>query len=269
MTKGRAEQKMNQNSWEFAGKNVEEAIDAGLSELGLEREDVHVQILEEPQKGFFGIGGKEARVRLDLIGEWEIVTRKTQPTETDEKDPEPEEEGQDEEIQEEKPEALAPTTGEEDAKPGLTREPEAMASEIIRLMEMDVRIVTRETEGYLEVDIEGEDAALLIGRNGTTLEALQFLINIGCRRFSEGAGSRVTVDVEGYRKRRKTRLEIQAEELAESVLKDGRSMEMPPMNATERRMVHMKLRDYRGVQTESIGEEPDRRVVIFPDPDHT
>jgi len=246
---------MRETSWEFEGRSVEDALETALEELNLEREDVHVEVLEEQQKGFLGLGGKSARIRVEMIGEWEVLGKAKESErpagrpQEEEKMPESKE---DEEVEDE----YVPTE--------IATRPRKMVQEILRIMEIDALVEAREKEEQVLVDVWGEDVAILIGKGGATLESLQYLVNISCRRTGE-VDKRIIIDIEGYRKRRKARLEKQAEQLATKAKSQGKSVEMPPMSPSERKIVHMALRSIPGVRSESSGEEPERRVVIYPE----
>ena len=141
-----------------------------------------------------------------------------------------------------------------------------VVSKLIRLMDIDVISTMRHTDGEDEgpfFDIEGEDSALLIGRRGETLRALQLLVRTIVGR-KLGTNLNFTVDVEGYDDRRRQSLSNLADRVASRVIKTGRSIELEPMSARERRIVHISLADQKGIQTESAGEGKDRRVVIQP-----
>jgi len=246
---------MRETSWEYAGKTVEEATETALEELGLERDDIFVEVLEEPQKGFLGMGGKEARIRVEMIGEWEVMGTKKEPSQpgsSTESAPVAVEEVEFEEEEEE----IGPSKPAPEA-------PEKMVREALELLDIDATVESKEMEDSIIVDVWGDDVAILIGKGGATLDALQYLVNISCRRREE-VGKRIIVDVEGYRKRRKAKIEKQAEQSARKAVSEGRSIELPPMSASERKIVHMALRKMHDVKTESEGEEPDRRVVIVP-----
>lgn len=233
---------MREQSWEYTGKTVEEATQIALEELGLEREDIHVEIIEESQKGFLGIGGKEARIKVDLVGEWEVQGKKeNEPANTVKK--------KHEEKSIEKESKL---------------EQVHMIKEIIRIMDIDAVVEAEEKEESILIDIWGEDVAVLIGKNGNTMDSLQYLVNVASRRRGESE-KRVVIDIEGYRRRKKTRLEKKAKELAFKAKSEGKSIEMQPMSASDRKTVHVTLRNIEGVWTESRGEEPDRRILIHPE----
>jgi spoIIIJ-associated protein len=244
---------MKEKSWEYVGRTVEEATQTALEELGLERDDVFIEIIEEPQKGFLGLGGKEARIRVELIGEWEVQGKKDAQTES--REPEEDEEQQTIEFDNSK---LIESTSK----------PVQMVEHILEIFGIEAMVEAREREESVVVDVWGDDIAILIGKGGTTLDALQYLVNISCRRTGE-VTKKIIVDVEGYRKRRKAKIEKQADQSAQRVIAQKTSLELDPMPASERKIVHMALRDIDGVWTESIGEGADRRVVIHPDANST
>ena len=126
---------------------------------------------------------------------------------------------------------------------------------------LDVTITTRREEDYLFFDVRGDELGILIGRRGQTLDALQYLTNLAAGRASSER-QRVVVDVEGYRRRREETLQRLAERLAEKVRRSGQSVELEPMSAHERRVIHLALQDSPYVTTYSEGEEPYRKVVI-------
>lgn len=244
---------MKERSWEYVGRTVEEATQTALEELGLEPDDIHVEILEEPQKGFLGLGGKEARIRVDLIGEWEVQGKKKQVKDETATGEAPEAVYEDDELEEPGPTTLKESTGK----------PTRMVKDILEILEIDAMVEAKERDDSVVVDVWGDDIAILIGKGGNTLDALQYLVNVGCRRTGE-VTKKIIVDAEGYRKRRKAKLEKQAEQLASKVTSQRKSIEMDPMSASERKIVHMALRNTDGVWTESTGDGPERRVVIHP-----
>lgn len=246
---------MRETSWEYAGRTVDEAIQISLEELGLERDDIHVEVLEESQKGFLGLGGKEARIRVDLIGEWEVEGSRSK-----------DKAQQAEEIEAPSPAREEPEPPAEEMPALLlsSDKPESMVRDILGFIGVEAMVESREREDSIVVDVWGDDVAILIGKGGATLDAMQYLVNIGCRRGGE-ASKKIILDVEGYRKRRKAKIEKQAQQMAKDAASRSKSMEMPPMSASERKVVHMALRQTPGIWTESQGEEPDRRVVIHPE----
>lgn len=140
---------------------------------------------------------------------------------------------------------------------------EEFIAEVCTAMEVDVELEVREDPEYLYVDVNGQEAGILIGHHGQTLDALQYLLNLVAGRGGE-EGQRVLLDVEGYRKRREETLTRLASRLADRVRREGEPVSLEPMSAQERRIVHLALQDSPHVATTSEGDEPFRRVVIRP-----
>jgi spoIIIJ-associated protein len=133
--------------------------------------------------------------------------------------------------------------------------------DICKSMDLDVRICSRIEDGSIHFEIEGEDMGILIGRRGQTLDALQYLVNLAACKAT-GEGGRVLVDIEGYKRRRMESLTKIAKRMAEKAKRTGQRVTMEPMNAGERRVIHLALQDDPCVTTRSEGNEPYRRVVI-------
>ena len=134
-------------------------------------------------------------------------------------------------------------------------------NKIIPLMGVDAKISTSEDEDALRVTMEGDKMGLLIGRRGETLDALQYLTSIVVNK-DRADYLRVTLDTENYREKRKDVLEKLANKIADKVVRNGRNMTLEPMNPFERRVIHSALQNHEYVTTSSIGEEPERRVVV-------
>jgi spoIIIJ-associated protein len=124
--------------------------------------------------------------------------------------------------------------------------------------------VTIDHDGSVHADVHGGDAGRLIGKGGRTLAALEFLTNAVVNKVEGETPVRVNVDVGGYKRRRDERLRIVAQRAAARVRKSGLAVELEPMSAAERRVVHMELADDPAVESESTGEGRDRRVVVYP-----
>ena len=124
----------------------------------------------------------------------------------------------------------------------------------------------RQDEGGRRICIDGEDAGMLIGHHGETLDALQYLSNLACAKknvHGERLHDHVTVDIEGYRAKREDTLRALARRTAAKALKNRRNVMLEPMNAYERRIIHSEVQGIAGVSTNSIGSENNRRVVIY------
>jgi spoIIIJ-associated protein len=140
---------------------------------------------------------------------------------------------------------------------------EVLLEEILDALDLDGEIEVSESEDEIAARVEGDELGLLIGRRGQTIDAVQLL----CYRVAfRGLGDRkrVSVDAAGYRERRRETVERQAERAAERALESGKEIELEPMSATERKLVHDALKDRPGLETFSEGEEPDRCVIVAP-----
>ena len=245
---------------DVTGKTEEEAIRKGLEQLGLERDDVSVEILERARSGFLGIGSSPAKVRvtyeLDVAEEPKPEAPKAKPAEK-KPEPKPAEKKPEPKAEEKKTEPAAPACDNDDArriKDFLTGLLEHMDSAA------EVKVYEEEKNRY-KVILEGQKLGALIGRRGETLDAIQqltnYAVNSGCDKHL-----RIHVDAENYRAKREQSLESLANKVAGKVLKYRRSVTLEPMNAYERHVIHAALQDKEGVTTYSIGTEPNRRVVV-------
>ena len=259
-----------QKSIEVHGKTTDDAIAKGLAELGLERDDVSVEIVERGKKGVFGIGAVEAVVRLS----YEAPDEAPKPAAKPAVKPAPKPAAK----PEPKPEAAkpapkpAPAPKAEPPKPATAayarpegsqaQQTEAFLKGLLAHMgvQADITISQRENGG-LDVQLSGEHIGAVIGRRGETLDAIQYLTNYAVNRGSDRHGH-INVDAENYRSKREDSLVHLAEKMAEKAIKYKRSMALEPMNSYERHVIHAALQDYEGVTTSSIGTEPNRRVVV-------
>jgi spoIIIJ-associated protein len=209
---------------EKAAPSVEEAVEAALAELGISEQEARIEVLQEPRGGFLGVGSQEALVRVSVRS-----------TEVEAED------------LEEQADAVAD-----------------FVDELLARMDIDAAAEPVTHGSHMYVDVVGEDEddmALLIGRHGQTLEAIQELTRLAVgRRLDERI--RVIVDVEDYRKRREDRLVQKATEIAKRVARSGREEELEPMNPYERKLVHDAVAAVAGVESSSRGEEPNRFVVV-------
>lgn len=208
---------------EKTAKSVEEAIASALEELNVSREEVEIEVIEEASKGVLGLfGGKEAKVRVTVL---------------------------EQEVAEEEEEA--------DAKADAGN----FVGDILDKMDIDATISVSETEDTVKVDISGENVGLLIGRRGETLDSIQYLTSLVVNKGREDF-KRVIVDVEGYRKKREETLIALAYRMANKVEKYKKSVTLEPMTPYERRIIHSALQERFTIETVSVGEEPNRKVVI-------
>ena len=268
---------------DVTGKTEEEAISKALAQLGLDRDDVSVEILERAKSGFLGIGSSPARVRVYHGPE---DGEKTAPKAEAKPEPEPRQETKKEFRPEPKPRREKPRKQEpredrpaapraEAPRPApvpvdLGEEVDDEKSRAIRTfltgllehMECSAEILVYQPEkGRYKVILEGKQMGTLIGRRGETLDAIQQLTSYSVNR-SGGSRVRVQLDAEGYREKREQSLQHLAKKVAGKVVKYRRSVTLEPMNAYERHVIHTALQDVPGVTTYSTGTEPNRRVIV-------
>jgi spoIIIJ-associated protein len=230
---------------EVIAPSVDEAIARGAAELGVSRDQLDVEVLDEGTRGLLGLGNRQARVRLTL----RLSQPSAEPTELVE--------GEEEEPRE---------TAAQDPL-SATR---AVVRELLHHMGIRARVET--TWGTAEepdqprpllVDVHGDDLSLLIGRKGETLVALQYIVRlIAARRLGDQAP--IIIDVQGYRARRERQLRSMARRMAQQATERNRVMSLEPMPPSERRIIHMELRNHPKVYTESVGEGDHRKVTIVP-----
>ena len=293
---------MTSTSLEYIAANADEAINKGLTELNVTREEVDIEILDNGSKGIFGIGARQARVRVTVKAD---SLRASILKDEEAAAPAPAEET----IPAEKPvpapkkeeKAAAPKAApKKEPKPAPKAEPAAVieepdedgevnyaegnevvneetlqiASNVVRdlLEKMRVKATIQSKIGeaadevdsrVIMIDILGDDLSFLIGRHSEVLHSLQYITSLIVGR-EVGHWVPLIIDVQGYRERRERQLRQMAARMADQVAKTGRRISLEPMTATERRIIHLALRDNSQITTESIGEEPNRKVVIYP-----
>ncbi|MDF1500472.1 MAG: Jag N-terminal domain-containing protein [Anaerolineales bacterium] len=239
-------------SLEIIAPTVDEAIAQGATELGLPEEALEIEILDEGGGGLFGLGSRQARVRLT------VRSAEGQPSAApvaSESPAETEDRIEDTDLDEEA-EALR-----------ITRD---TVEELLQRMniqaEVDAYWGEADTPGKikpLHVEIHGDDLSILIGRRGKTLSALQYITRLIVGKELKRPVS-VMIDVEGYRERREQQLRRLARRMATQAVETSRTMSLEPMPAYERRIVHIELRGDPQVETLSVGEGKRRKVTIVP-----
>lgn len=246
---------------EIIAPSVEEAVERGLNELGLSRERVLVDVLDAGSRGLFGLGSRQARVRLTI-----------RPADYEEK------------LEAIEDQSLlmveeAPLTSQvvpleavgEEIVPGdenALQVAKEVVAELLERMRVHAKIVAKyvkSTDGQDEpvilVDIQGDDLSILIGKRSETLSALQYISSLIVGK-ELGRWTPLIIDVQGYRSRRERSLRQLARRMAEQAISTGRRQTLEPMPASERRVIHLELRNHPQVITESVGEEPNRKVTI-------
>ena len=268
---------------DVTGKTEDEAIRKALEQLHMDRDDVSVEILERAKSGFLGIGSSPARVRVTYGQEEpEAPAAPVQPEKKPEPRPQPRPQPKPEQPKTRKPEPpKAPGKAPEPPKaaqaPAAAPEQSVLDDNARRItefltgllehMDSPAQVQVTETEkGRYSVVLEGQKLGQLIGRRGETLDAIQQLTNYAVNSGREKR-IRVHVDAENYRAKREQSLESLARKVAAKVTRYRRSVTLEPMNAYERHVIHAALQDVPGVNTYSIGSEPNRRVVVSYDRD--
>ncbi|MDX1763519.1 MAG: RNA-binding cell elongation regulator Jag/EloR [bacterium] len=238
---------------EAEGRTVEEATEKALKELGVDRDRIQLDVLDDGKSGFLGFGSKSARVRAYLkegAGRSQVRT--------------PEKGLQAPEVRADDDEGeKAPR---QEREPGPKADPDLAArlvKELIYKMEMDGEIELGSRDGRICLSVHGPDSSILIGRNGQTLEAIQYLVNL---MYSKKTLARagILVDVEDYRIRREQKLRSMALEAGEKAKRGRKAISIAPMNAQDRRIIHIALQDDEGVKTISRGEGTLKKVVVIP-----
>ncbi len=199
---------------EQAGRTVDDALALALERLGVGRDLVDVEILDEGARGFLGLGSRDAVVRVSARPD----------------------------------------------KAELVRE---FIEDLIGKMGYSCTVQVSQDDDSITASLDGERAGLLIGRHGQTVNALQYLVSVVAGRACDDR-RRVVVDVAGYRRKRERSLETLARRMASRARRLGQPVRLDVMPASERRLVHLALKDMPGVSTGSEGQEPHRRVVINP-----
>lgn len=235
---------------EKSGKDIEEALQAALKELGASKADVEVEVLENPSKGlFFGIGAKPAKIRVTLKD-------KTESEEEEVSEPEPVEVVE-EEISQVEENIFDREKVISDAKNFLADVFAAMN------VNAEINIYSDESDEVI-FDLVGKNMGVLIGKHGQTLDALQYLVNLSANKFNAEQKLHFILDVENYRQRRTESLENLAKGVAQQVSRTHKEIKLEPMNRHERRVIHTALQDNNRVETQSFGEEPYRYIVVSP-----
>jgi spoIIIJ-associated protein len=217
---------------EATGETVGEAKWAALRELelrhpGLDKSAVEFEVVSEGERGLLGVGYAPARVVASV------------------------------------PEAAIPVAAVDESN--LTADVRGLMLRITAALGVEGRIDVREDDETVTATCFAADAGLLIGRHGQTIDAIQYLLNAISHRRGDEPRKEVVVDAAGYRERRRATLESLALRTAEQARASGEEVELEPMTAVERKIVHLRLKDVAGVGTTSEGTEPNRYVVVVPE----
>jgi spoIIIJ-associated protein len=215
---------------EATGETVGEAKWAALRQLerqqpGVDKTAVRFQVVSEGERGLLGVGYTPARVIATVDADAEPVQRDESP---------------------------------------LASEVRELVERIVDAIGVAGRVDVRENSASITLTVAGADLGMLIGRHGQTIDAVQYLANAIVFRRHQEDRKEIVIDAAGYRARRQASLEALAVRSAQRAVADGERVELEPMTAVERKVVHLRLKDFAGVETASDGTEPNRYVVITP-----
>lgn len=246
---------------EMIAPTVEEAVERGASQLGISKDLLDIEVLDSGSKGLFGIGGRQARVRLSIKQSTDKPTSTAQPKELPT-------------SQKETQVVVSPSDNEFEDDHESSHDPvlevaKEVVAELLEKMHVTAQVTTKyvppsddHDRKMVMVEIQGRDLSILIGRRSETLNALQYITSLIVAK-EHGEWIPLMIDVQGYRERRERQLRVLARRMAEQVVHTKRRLNLEPMPANERRVIHLELRDHELVSTESVGEEPNRKVTIF------
>jgi spoIIIJ-associated protein len=221
---------------EVSGETVGEAKWSALRELerqrpGLDKSAVRFQVVSEGERGLLGVGYTPARV---------IATVSADAV------------------------AEAPAVAVPEDESSIATEARELVRRIVDGIGVNAQVDVEEGDDAITVSCVGPDLGMLIGRHGQTIDAIQYLANAAMYRGHAEDRKEVVVDAAGYRARRRASLEALAVRSAERAVANGELVELEPMTAIERKVVHIRLKEFDGVETTSEGTEPNRYVVISP-----
>lgn len=241
---------MENHSITVSAPDAEKAIERGLARLGLGKEEVEIEIVDQGNRGILGIGSRDAVVRLQPL----VARRAVKPSQETEPSLETEPE-QPEEY------ALSQEQIAETARQTLT--------ELLSKMGIECQVVIRQDEstegepGPITLDVFGDGLSILIGRQGEVLSALQYITRLIVSREVE-RWTNIVVDVDKYKQRRASSLQQLAMRIAERVARTKQPVALEPMPPNERRVIHIALHDHPAVTTQSVGKGENRKVTIIP-----
>lgn len=280
---------------EFHGVDVESAVTAGLAALGLSQKDVKIEVVDEGRRGFLGLGGREAVVRLTPIRPAPVPPTPAQPAPAgvpsappvaaappaaappEPTPPTPEPVAETAEVAEAEPAAEVPPVGEAPATTAAAEEVDEtvtvtvqIVEELIAQMGLNATVEVKHSEPddltgreLLVLNVVGPDAHMLIGARGETMNDLQYIARLMAGHALHQRAD-FLIDVEGYRDRRQNALAQLAQRMARKAVKRGQAVTLEPMSPYDRRIIHMALRNDDRVTTQSTGEGSRRRVRIYP-----
>ena len=246
---------------EFNGATVEEAIEKASAVIGQPAEDLSYEVVDAGSDGFLGIGARDARILVEVPGNVRLEVEEEEPADEAYVEPAGSDAPAPLELSEvigEAPEAENVAVPDE-----LLDEIRSLVTTVVEAMGFESRIDVYDAGGFVAVDVASDNTALFIGQKGETIDSLQYLVNSAIYRKRPFV-KRIVLDAEGYRQRRVEAIQGIAHRTARRAIRERRSVELPPMNPSERRIVHIFLKDNPKVTTASEGTGDNRRVRISP-----
>jgi spoIIIJ-associated protein len=240
------------NSVEAEGNSIDEAIESALKRLGTSRERVEIEIVSSAARGFFGIGGRKARIRATLRKPIDAESLTDAPS-----------------LDEDPPTfAAEPHRTEYPAEPAadagrLAEHARQVLQEIVDRVCVPAAVTVEEQDQHVLLELKGDSSGVLIGRRGQMLDALEYLVNRIVARDESGS-ARVVIDSQDYRERRRLSLEDLARRMGEQAKKKRKAVTLNPMSPRDRRIVHLVLQGDAALTTRSSGKGYFRKLVIIP-----
>ena len=251
---------------EKSAKTVEDALKAALEELGVNKNEVEYEIIEEASKGFLGlIGTKPAKIRVTVkennanINKTNKNDKKSLAESADIEDVVKDNGEQKSKELNDKLNTVSESSSDEEK----TKIAKNFLQDILNKMKINANVEVVPSESEYILNVYGENLGILIGKHGQTLDALQYLVNLAGNR-NETQRTRFIVDIENYRVRRIEILQNLAKNLADRAIRLNQDVRLEPMNRHERKVIHTTLQDNEEVTTHSVGEDPYRYIIISP-----
>lgn len=250
---------------ETTGKTERDALNKALKELGLEEDDISIEVITRAKTGFLGIGSCPAKIRVtyEVPDEPAPVAEEPAPTVEPEAPAEPMPAAESAPAPTAEPVEAPVETPVMEADPERKEKIETFLTGLLERLEVPAEIKLQVNEaGIYQVELVGKNLGALIGRRGETLDAIQQLTNYAVNR-GQSKRIRIHIDAENYRAKREESLQRLARKTAGKALKYRRNMMLEPMNAYERHVIHAALQSYNpAISTYSTGTEPNRRIVV-------
>ena len=243
---------------EFKARSIAKAVKVAAKELGIAEEELQYDIVSHGASGIFGLTGvKKARILVHLDGVGQTAAAAASEVDRPEVDAKPQ-------AASEEPLAGWQSPEDDDATTQAAFQiGEQLLRRIVDAISPEADIKVQRHSDNIKFNIEGGESGILIGKRGQTLEAIQVLVDKAVRRLN-GQGVRLTIDVEGYLKNKEANLIRTAERVAQRVKSKGRPASVGFMNAQDRRIIHLALKDDHAVRTQSVGDGNYRKLMVYP-----